>query len=55
MFVVVLSSMEYGSETFEYATEKEALAGLVRLRKKADLLETKDGIMRNVIYVGDQG
>ena len=46
MYTVVMTSVEFGQESFEYATKKEAKAGLKRLQDKIDTLA--DGIERTL-------
>ena len=45
---VELSSSEYGTEAYDYDTEREALEGLDRLRRSAAEHQAKDGISRTV-------
>jgi hypothetical protein len=48
--LVTMSSDEYGCEEFLYNTQKEALAGLRRLKAKAK--ELADGVEREIVYHG---
>ncbi len=52
MFMVRLSSEEYGVEYFKYDSEQEALDGFSRLRIQAKEHTQKDGIDREVVYIG---
>lgn len=52
-FLVLLSSDEFGSETFRYDSQREALAGMARLKKEARKCQKSDGIERVVAYLGE--
>ena len=54
MYVVLLTSVEYGTDSFKYDTEEEAWSGMKRLRKNADEFTKEDGILRQVIYMGKE-
>jgi hypothetical protein len=62
MFTVLLRSEEYGEERFEYDTEEERQAGVMRLVRTAREAADRDGIRREVVLVvgadaeeGDEG
>lgn len=48
MKTVVMKSELYGEETFEYDNEREAKAGMKRLKKSAKEHEKKDGVKREI-------
>jgi hypothetical protein len=48
---VLLESDLYGSDEFKYDTLTEALAGVVRLARKASKTVQEDGIERRVILL----
>lgn len=54
VYVVLLTSVEYGTDSFKYDTEEEAWSGMKRLRKNADEFTKEDGILRQVIYMGKE-
>jgi hypothetical protein len=53
MFCVKLYSFEYGAELFKYDTEAEALEGMRRLKKDCRKETKKDGIEREICYLGE--
>ena len=53
VYVVTLTSEEYGAETFTYDTKSEARAGIKRLICKSKQCYATDSIVRQVEFQGD--
>ena len=54
MFIITMTSKEYGTEEFVYDTEREVLKGYKRLKTRADKEFAKDNIKRIITLEKDR-